>query len=131
MNITLSLSVRVCLSSSSLRDLNNAVVSMVSTGHLICKSSNPFTNPLVTVLSTPITIGVTVIFMFHRFFSFLARYRYYYYNCYFNNCEFFYPSLESECLQVSPSLQDSSHFANLTRLGFEQPQIFPAFSLFS
>ena len=44
---------------SILADLNNAVV--------ISKSSSPCTNPLVTVPSTLITIGVIVIFMFHSF----------------------------------------------------------------
>ena len=40
------------------------------------KSSSPFTTPLVTATSAPIVIGITVTFMFHRFFSSLARSRY-------------------------------------------------------
>ena len=43
---------------------------MVSTRPLISKSSSPFNNPLVTVPKTPITIGITVTFMFHSFFQF-------------------------------------------------------------
>ena len=53
--------------------LNNAVVWMVSTRPLISKSSSPFNNPLVTVPKAPITI---VTFMFHIFFSYIARSKY-------------------------------------------------------
>ena len=49
---------------------------MVSTRPLISKSSSPCTNPLVTVLRAPITIGIAVTFMFHSFFDSLARSRY-------------------------------------------------------
>ena len=49
---------------------------MVSTRLLISKSSSPCTNPLVTVQSAPITIGVTVTWMFHCFFNSQARSRY-------------------------------------------------------
>ena len=55
-----------------LADLNNAVVWMMSTRPLIFKSSSPCTNPLVPVPSALITIGITVTFMFHSFFSSLA-----------------------------------------------------------
>ena len=58
---------------SILANLNNAVVWMVSTRHLISKSSSPITNPLVTVTSAPITIGINVTFMFNCFFSSQAR----------------------------------------------------------
>ena len=58
-----------------LADLNNAVVWMVSFRPLISKSSSPCINPLKTVPSELITIGITVTFMFHSFFSFLARSR--------------------------------------------------------
>ena len=61
---------------SILADLNNVVVWMVSTRPLISKSSSPFTNPLVSVSRTPITTGITVTFMFHSFFNFLAKSRY-------------------------------------------------------
>ena len=62
----------------NLADLNNLVVWMVSTRPLISKSSTTCTNPLVTVPNAPITISITVIFMFHEvfFFSSLARSRY-------------------------------------------------------
>ena len=55
---------------SILADVTNAVVLMVSSGSLVSKSSRPFTNPFVTVSSAPITIGITVTFMFHIFFQF-------------------------------------------------------------
>ena len=45
----------------------------ISISPFISKFSSPFTNPLVTVTRAPITIGITVIFMFHSFFSSLAR----------------------------------------------------------
>ena len=40
---------------------------------LISKFSSPCTNPFVIVPSAPITIGITVTFMFHSFFSSLPR----------------------------------------------------------
>ena len=58
-----------------LGDLNNAIVWMVSICPLTSKSSSPCTNPLVAVPSTPITIGVTITFMFRSFLSSLARSR--------------------------------------------------------
>ena len=56
--------------------LNNALAWMVSTRSLISKSPSLCTNPLVIVPSAPITIGINVTFLFHRFFSSLARSRY-------------------------------------------------------
>ena len=58
---------------SILIDPNNAVVSVVSTRPLISKSSSRFINPLVSLPSEPITIGITVTFMFHGF-SLLVQY---------------------------------------------------------
>ena len=60
-----------------LADLINAVIWMVSTCLLVSKSSSS----LVTIPIAPITIGITVTFMFHSFFGFflfcsLARSRY-------------------------------------------------------
>ena len=49
---------------------------MVSTRPPTSKSSRPFNNPLVSVPKAPITIGIIVSFMFHRFFNSLARSRY-------------------------------------------------------
>ena len=46
---------------------------MVSSCPFISKSSCPFTNPWGIVQSAPTTIGVTVTFTFHSFFSSLAR----------------------------------------------------------
>ena len=61
---------------SILAVFNNAVVWMVSTRTSTSKSSRPFSNPLVTVLKAPITIGIIVTFIFHSFFNSLARSRY-------------------------------------------------------
>ena len=59
---------------SILADLKNTVVRMVSTRSLISKTSSPCINPLVRA---PITIGITITFMFHSFFNFIARFRYF------------------------------------------------------
>ena len=61
---------------SILNDLNNVVVWIVSTHPLISKFSSPFISPFVTVLRVPITIGITVTFIFHSFFNSLARFNY-------------------------------------------------------
>ena len=61
---------------SILAVLNNAVIWMVSTRPLTSKSSSPFSNPLVTVPNTPITIGIIITCMFHNFFKSQARLRY-------------------------------------------------------
>ena len=52
-----------------LADLNNAVVWMVLVLPQISKSSSSFSKLLEAVLSAPITIGITVTFMFHSFLS--------------------------------------------------------------
>ena len=52
---------------SILAVLNNAVVWMVSTRPPTSKSSGPFSNPLVTVPNAPVTIGIIVTSMLHRF----------------------------------------------------------------
>ena len=61
---------------SILAVLNNAVVWMISTRPPTSNSSNPFSNPLVTVPNAPITIGIIVTCMFHSFFNSLAKSRY-------------------------------------------------------
>ena len=58
---------------SILAVLNNAVVWMVSTRPPTSKSSSPFSNPLVMVRNTPITIGIIVTCMFHNFFNSQGR----------------------------------------------------------
>ena len=61
---------------SILAVLSNVVVWTVSTRPPTSNSSSPFSNPFVTVLDAPITIGIIVICMFHSFFNSLARSRY-------------------------------------------------------
>ena len=107
---------------SILAVLNNAVVWMVSTRPPTSKSSSPISNPLVTVLNAPITIGIIVTCMFHSFFSSLARsrylsffYYYYYFYYYFSPSEFSPAagdlSFKSDWLQVSSGFQDASEFS--------------------
>ena len=60
---------------SILAHLKISVVCMVSTRPLISKSSSLFTNPLGIIRRAPITIGITVTYMFHIFSS-LTRSRY-------------------------------------------------------
>ena len=55
-------------SSQYSRLLNNVVVWKVSTRPPTSKSSSPFSNPLVTVPNTPITISIIVTSIFHSFF---------------------------------------------------------------
>ena len=55
---------------------NNAVVWMVSSRPPTSKSFSPYNTPLTIVPNAPITIGITVICMFHRFFKSLTRSRY-------------------------------------------------------
>ena len=62
---------------SILADLYNSVIWMVSACTLISKSSSLFINPLLIVPSAPITIGITISFMLHYFFSPISRSRYY------------------------------------------------------
>ena len=52
---------------------------MISTLAHISKSSSPFTNRFVTVPSAPITIDITVTFMFHSFSVLLQGLRTYLY----------------------------------------------------
>ena len=56
--------------------LSNAVIWIVTTRPPTSKSPRPFNNPLVIVPKAPITIGTIVTFMFHSFFSSLAKSRY-------------------------------------------------------
>ena len=58
---------------SILADLNKAVVWKVSTYPLISKSSSPFNNSSVTVPRAPITIDITVTFIFYIFFQFPSK----------------------------------------------------------
>ena len=60
----------------NLADLNNAVVWIVSTHPFIYKSSVQVINRFVNVLRAPITIGIIINFIFHSFFTSLARSRY-------------------------------------------------------
>ena len=105
---------------SILAVFNNAVVWMVSTRPPTSKSSRPFNNPLFTEPKAPITIGIIVTFMFHRFFNSLARsrylslfshhhhhyyYHYYYYYYYYHHYYYYYYYYYSylkpyNCLQI-------------------------------
>ena len=58
---------------SILGDLNTALVWIVSARPLISHYSGPLTKPLLVVQSAPITIGFILTFMFHRFFSSMAK----------------------------------------------------------
>ena len=61
---------------SILAVLSSAVVWIASPRLPNSKSSRPFNDPLVIVPKAPITIGIIVTFLFHRFFNSLARSRY-------------------------------------------------------
>ena len=61
---------------SILANFNNVVIQMVSIHPLIFNSSNPLSKPLKTVPSTPVPSAITVTFMFHNFFSSLAKSKY-------------------------------------------------------
>ena len=61
---------------SILADLNNAVVWMIAARTSISIFTNPNTKPLGIISSAPITIDITVTFIFHSFFSSLARSKY-------------------------------------------------------
>ena len=56
-----------------LANLNSVAIWTVFTRALIYNSFSHFTNPLVTVPRTLITIGITVIFLFNIFFTSLAK----------------------------------------------------------
>ena len=58
---------------SILADLSPAVVWMVSTRPLTSTPSSPFTNSLVTVPRAPITMGITITFIFNSFFQFSSK----------------------------------------------------------
>ena len=58
---------------SILADLTDALVCIVSTRPLIPIFAIPRTSSLMTLPSAPVTIGITVIFIFHVFFSILSQ----------------------------------------------------------
>ena len=93
---------------SILADLCYAVVWMVSTRPLITKSSSPWISPLVS--RAPITIGITVTFMFHSFYNSLARSRYYF-------SRFLSILLCGEPKQQSPSFSKFFFLLIITRSG--------------
>ena len=56
----------------------NSLIKMVSILPLISNSSRPLSNPLGTVPSAPITIGITVTSIFHSILTSLARPKYFF-----------------------------------------------------
>ena len=76
---------------SILAIFNNAVVWIVFICPPTSKSSRPFNNPFVTVPNAPITIGIIVIFMFHRFYYHYHYYFYYLINQYHKRVALFRP----------------------------------------
>ena len=54
-------------------DLSNVIVWMVSHHPLTSKSFSPSSNPLVTLPSSSVAIGITVTYMFHIFFPFSSK----------------------------------------------------------
>ena len=66
-------------------DLNNASVWMVSTRTLISKSSSPCISSLVTVPRAPITIGITIPFMFHSLFVCFFLFFFCFFFCFFSS----------------------------------------------
>ena len=85
-----------------LTDLSNAVVWIVSTRSLISKSSSPFTDPLMIVPRTSITICITVTFMFHSFFQFPGKVQIF--TLLFTFFQFYYDQPEQPSLQFWRSL---------------------------
>ena len=61
---------------SILADLNYTLVWMVSIRLAISNTSSPLSKPLGIILSTPVTIGVTVALLYHRFLISLASSKY-------------------------------------------------------
>ena len=57
-------------------ELNSVIVLVILIQLLISNSSWPLTKPLGTIPSAPITIGITITFMFDSFLSSLARSKY-------------------------------------------------------
>ena len=95
-----------------LADFNNAVVWVVSFCLHTAMSSSSFTNLLVNGPSAPITIGITVIFMFHSFFSSLARCRYLFF---FLSCSVVW--LDGKVRNLAGSLFWLFFFFTITRPG--------------
>ena len=82
---------------SILTDLNNAVVWMVSTHPLIFQSFSP----LGIVPRAPIRNGISITFMFHSFFSCLARSRHLsFFSLSFNFTQWLAGTAKSKILQV-------------------------------
>ena len=92
---------------------------MVSTRTLISMSSSPLNNPVVTVPKAPITIGIIVTFVFHRFFQFPSKVQIIiiiiiiiiYSLEFFTSANADGFSLEFEWQQVSSSLQGSYQYS--------------------
>ena len=105
---------------SFLADLNNVAIWMVSTCHLISKSSNHFNNPSVTVPRTPIIIGIKVTFMLHSFFDYLARSRYWsFFSLSFNFTQWSVGKAKSTILQVLFFFVDNYYYFTLSEFSHQ------------
>ena len=83
----------------TLLSINNAVVCMVSSLFLIVNSSSFISQPLRIIPNVPITIGITITFMFHSLS---------YSSWDFYTCIHWWSSIE---VCVTASLQDSSQYS--------------------
>ena len=94
-----------------LADINNDIVWMVPTRLLISKSFSPCTNPLVTVPSAPITIGITIIIIIIIIIIVIILLL-----VYLSQASVSGLSFEPKWQQISLSLQDFSQYSGRSRL---------------
>ena len=104
---------------SIVTNFNNVVVSMVLILPLISDSSSPLSKSLGIIPSARTTIGITITFMFHSFFSSLARsnylynHHYYYYFYFLSFSHWHSPMVSYSSLSDSKSPQVSRTLLNI------------------